>query len=458
MKQVAKDWCMTIRASQVIPIYPLSEDLQPGDMFLVDSTIHDQKSMYEARGFLPLPMQIGRLSGFTDAYKEFYGASYWTGEYARLAHARTGGAAAGSTGSGASEASSASAGSEEGGDGKKDELSLLAAPRVAFPSYEFAVTQGQGLSLAFPVQGVPVGLGLLNSDQAAGTISLKDAYSYGLGIQDIVQKLDAWSRLPAHRALLMSLGGQKGRSYLRIVSRVFIARSISVSLSTSGATSFGLDVGKITPVELMDPSKSLAIKSAGVKKGLTLDESTKLYEEAKKALAKDLTSDRFGGSLRLASAFGRSVELIETFKRPLVLGYLGFDVFIKSDGSLSAPVATLNLLEGNGKVDEQSYLQAAVTLDSIRGALDRMIDHGDSRAVLEFAKKASEVGWLASSPEIVAVRQEVEALLAQTHPQGQAVRSALNPLFVEMTFKLLEDRDARMAVIMELFEAAQDVR
>jgi len=37
LERVAKDWCLTIRASQVIPVYPLTEDLQPGDVFLVQT-------------------------------------------------------------------------------------------------------------------------------------------------------------------------------------------------------------------------------------------------------------------------------------------------------------------------------------------------------------------------------------------------------------------------------------
>jgi len=34
VQKAAKDWCMTIRGSQVIPVYPLTEDIQPGDIFL----------------------------------------------------------------------------------------------------------------------------------------------------------------------------------------------------------------------------------------------------------------------------------------------------------------------------------------------------------------------------------------------------------------------------------------
>jgi len=42
LEQVAKDWCLTIRASQVIPVYPMTEDLQPGDVFLVQRTVDEQ--------------------------------------------------------------------------------------------------------------------------------------------------------------------------------------------------------------------------------------------------------------------------------------------------------------------------------------------------------------------------------------------------------------------------------
>jgi hypothetical protein len=32
LQEVAKRWCLTIRASQVVPVYPLTEDIQPGDI------------------------------------------------------------------------------------------------------------------------------------------------------------------------------------------------------------------------------------------------------------------------------------------------------------------------------------------------------------------------------------------------------------------------------------------
>src|SRR5689334_11985633 len=54
LESVAKNWCETIRASQVIPVYPLTEDLRPGDVFLVQTPVSEEASRYRAKGFLPL--------------------------------------------------------------------------------------------------------------------------------------------------------------------------------------------------------------------------------------------------------------------------------------------------------------------------------------------------------------------------------------------------------------------
>jgi hypothetical protein len=45
-----------------------------------------------------------------------------------------------------------------------------------------------------------------------------------------------------------------------------------------------------------------------------------------------------GGSLRISAAGGNTVSMHETFPRPLVIGYLGFDVAILPGGVLGAPV------------------------------------------------------------------------------------------------------------------------
>src|SRR4249919_5753 len=70
LERVAKDWSLSIRASQVIPVYPLTEDLQPGDVFLVQTPIEEQVQVYLAKGFLPLENLVTRLS--PAGYARFY--------------------------------------------------------------------------------------------------------------------------------------------------------------------------------------------------------------------------------------------------------------------------------------------------------------------------------------------------------------------------------------------------
>jgi hypothetical protein len=68
LARVAKDWSLSIRASQIIPVYPLTEDLQPGDVFLVQTP--EQVKVYLAKGFLPLENLVTRLS--PAGYARFY--------------------------------------------------------------------------------------------------------------------------------------------------------------------------------------------------------------------------------------------------------------------------------------------------------------------------------------------------------------------------------------------------
>src|SRR5262249_20761502 len=58
LSRVAKDWCLTVRASQVIPVYPLTRDLRPGDVFVTTVPIGQEVSAFEQKGFLPLDVHM----------------------------------------------------------------------------------------------------------------------------------------------------------------------------------------------------------------------------------------------------------------------------------------------------------------------------------------------------------------------------------------------------------------
>ena len=79
LARVAKDWSLVVRASQVIPVYPLTEDILPGDVFLVRTRIEDQIKVYEAKGFLPLDQLLVRLQ--PNNYAAFYLGSYGIGTF-----------------------------------------------------------------------------------------------------------------------------------------------------------------------------------------------------------------------------------------------------------------------------------------------------------------------------------------------------------------------------------------
>ena len=70
LERIAKDWALGIRASQVIPVYPLTEDLQPGDVFLVQTPVEEQTRLYLEKGFLPLENLVTRLR--VNGYQDFY--------------------------------------------------------------------------------------------------------------------------------------------------------------------------------------------------------------------------------------------------------------------------------------------------------------------------------------------------------------------------------------------------
>jgi len=55
-----------------------------------------------------------------------------------------------------------------------------------------------------------------------------------------------------------------------------------------------------------------------------------------------------GGTVKLAMATSRSVSLVETFRRPLAIGYLASDYAIEARGRCASPVPTLGVLEGHG--------------------------------------------------------------------------------------------------------------
>lgn len=309
LEKVAKDWCMVMRASQVVPVYPLTEDLQPGDVFLVQAPVKDQVKVYEKRGFLPLDQMVTRLGSLT--YKEFYGDAYWKGTYGETPHERAARAA---------------------GDQK---LVTVRAPAAGFPTYSIEVQEAGGLKMAVPVKGVPVGVSLLGADRASASITISDAYTYACDWEQLLGALDTWWNAdPRPRVKDDLLEIRDGMCedqplYLRVVSRVYLTGRVIVTVVNTDVSGFGVDVGAAKPVTLLELD----------------DRAAENYRRVVAAMSETINEGKPGGSLRVVAATHRSVTMDETFDRPLAVGYIGFDVPVLADGSLGTPVTTLGLLE-----------------------------------------------------------------------------------------------------------------
>jgi hypothetical protein len=224
LEAIAKDWCETIRASQVIAVYPLTQDLQPGDVFLVQKTIDKQQEQYRQGGFLPLDNHLARLHPL--GYRAFYEHSFLD------------------------------AGSDPALPKGWLKGAWQTAPAAAFPSYAFSATQAGGLSLAIPVSGVPVGLSLLGTQAANGTISLRDARTVGVDTASLYRELCDWARELPNQRLLAPFGakaGTKPANFLRIVTRVYLLGEIDVQLNDARSSGGGLDAGVARPIELFLP-------------------------------------------------------------------------------------------------------------------------------------------------------------------------------------------------------------
>lgn len=370
LERVAKDWCETIRASQVMPVYPLTEDLQPGDVFLVETPLQTQARIYRQRGFLPLDLMVARLNDVD--FAALYGDAYWAGTYAHVPHSRP---LPGITPSDPTHADDAGDADEprEAEPPPPPIARFVSAPRAAFPSYTFEVRRGMGAKIAIPVQGVPVGLGMMKSRAASGSVTISDAYTYALNPETLLSAVYAWAEGSNIKTMLQALAQQNpGRTlYLRVVQRVYLTGGVVVSLQNNEAGSFGADVGDAKEISVVD-----------VALGDTTEQNFTAASDALSGAMNTGSTDAAGnllpgGSLRIVEASRRSVIMKENFDRPLVIGYLGYDLPIRDDGSVGIPIATIEQLRDPARArtseapayQPATYQPPTAPIESLRSAI-----------------------------------------------------------------------------------------
>ncbi len=405
IEEVAKNWCMTIRASQVIPVYPLTEDLEPGDVFLVQTPVPRQAEQYKQKGFLPLDMHMVRLDISRNEFLEFYDNSYgldpnnepnvpphiWQDkpksnndsnesevikkpvkvkkpvevkkpeEVKKLADVNKPAVVnkpKDVNKPGEVKKPNYKKGAEKTKPAKhRDPTNWHKAPRAGFPSYTFNVERGAAGAAALPIKGIPLAMSLLGTDKATGSVTIKDSYTYGVPYDNLVQKLSIWAwenkdllkgvrkgvidaePFPDQlwRFLSSPFVGHRERTiYLRIISRVYLTGSLTVSMTNTSAAAVKAATESFKDMSLPSLSSAEDIND-NTKRLKALNESLTL-----KHLDTEKDTRGIGAAFNVTWATFRSVSLDERFDRPLVIGYLAFDFPVLEGGTLGTPIATLN--------------------------------------------------------------------------------------------------------------------
>ena len=407
LARVAKDWSLVVRASQVVPVYPLTEDLVPGDMFLVRMSVPRQHREYQRRGFLPMDMHLARLQGLD--YAALYLDSYGTKDKSNTPYhwqfppdGIAPGTVDGLRPPQAVTTANAGGGQTNQGNGGNpqsrrhtDSTLWPTAPRAAFPSYTFQVDSRGGIQAALPIQGVPVALSMMQTDKAFGSVTLSDTHTYGVPYDRLITSVKEWAAGRDNKETLKKIrsGVNKGNTwtsvfedagkfllldhnertvYLRVVSRVYVVGSVTVALINTRQGAADAQIGAARNIELLNPALQApstppaSSPAAGGNTSVnTANADDKNADAALTALAADpnqaanafqqaleAVNANLGGAVKLRWATARSVALDEAFPRPLVIGYLGFDYPINEDGSLGTPIATQHQLEGRDRAGQ----------------------------------------------------------------------------------------------------------
>lgn len=374
MESVASDWCMTIRASQVIPVYPPREDLEPGDVFLVTQPLPNQAREYKTKGYLPLDQSYQRLNPYLIrlGYSKEYIPTFLAHPFAQIPHpvprrdaedtppdkAATGAA------QGAKPSDAATAGTDalnKASESLPKGFANATLPIAFFPAYSFSVDAGGQLDLAVPISGLPMALSLIGGTSATGQVVIKDAFTYGLPLETMDRILRLWADNGNRQCALKNIAVAHAPTqiYLRVVNRVYLTGAVDVSVqsgsSFGGAFSLlggGQQDGDITPSLATGQTDTTVEKGTG---GTNGDTSLATLTDRINAAVKTAEKTPHGSfSFRLVSA--RAVSMREAFERPLVIGYIAFDVPVLLSGKLGVPSLSREALDREYSDEGQAIL------------------------------------------------------------------------------------------------------
>ena len=153
------------------------------------------------------------------------------------------------------------------------------------------------------------------------------------------------------------------RIFLRVVSRVYFARAIDVSLSRSGSQGASGKGGTVNDVSLVTTNGSTNPEYTNV--------LSTLSGLASAAASTVSNMTQVGAAVKFVSASKSTVGLSQTFDHLLAIGYLGFDLEVGTNGYPGVPIPTFQ--HQTGKIPTPSARPSKFGVDEnsikIRGWL-----------------------------------------------------------------------------------------
>ncbi|MBE7496218.1 MAG: hypothetical protein HS117_14845 [Verrucomicrobiaceae bacterium] len=367
LERSAKDWCLAIRANQIVPVYPLDEDVQVGDVMIVDTPVSQLKKKWNSKGYLPIEHRYGRFQ--PTGYSKYYTAGqYGVTKDSMLPHLWQSPRNPEEWHSNPSALPMPIPPKKDGESDadynkrKKETIDRALttnwplAPRAAFPVIGFNIRRGESFNGALPLKGVPIMLGALGARSVTGSIALTDVFTYGIDEPSIRDDLFNWLEksvatkdyLTAYLARPTDPDYGKRKIFLRVITRVYLVRSVDVSLVNQDSSAWKLSAGDPKTVQenvafekkdsdlltqlnlgLLQHSLDLGDDASKDPNSIALRESAVRIAEERQAM-----KDQFGGfvvpggTVALTAATQNSISMRETFTRPIVVGYhaLEFEV------------------------------------------------------------------------------------------------------------------------------------
>lgn len=333
---VQRQWTRGIQrlGLTLTPVYPPSEDYQVGDVYGVGEFCKDDPAAKNPANVVPRAVRLGTAASV----------------YGRIANTYRKRLTFDETGRDASKEIKPTL--PLGPTPAEDPARVTPTPILAFP--EFEIAQGK---LAEFAGTTGVGLfGVLFGGSSKSDVSLavkvKAAETYGIDGIDAMAALTDFCKTPRHGIMACSertvgqlLEARYGRqycgTYVTIVSRVYMTRHLQYNYSFASAQAFQIALAQrsadanITKarqdalVQLLNdtPSGTPAPEAGTDASATTVRDRVALALAAgvSKDLAKLAAIDGTAGTFSFSSYDNQSVSLDQSFARPIVFAYSGFD-------------------------------------------------------------------------------------------------------------------------------------